>query len=503
RYGFTEAAGNFQVNNYGRGGEGNDSVRAEAQDGSGTNNANFATPADGSRPRMQMYMWTTGVQSQQRIIDGDVDAGVITHEYGHGISNRLTGGPNNVDCLDNQEQMGEGWSDWLATALTALPTESGPQRRGMGTYVLAEPNRQGDGIRPTPYSTDMSINPSTYDTIKSSAVPHGVGYVWASMLWEVLWNLVDKHGFNPDVYGDWSTGGNNLAIQLVMDGMKMQPCSPGFVDGRDAILAADQALTGGANQCEIWQGFAKRGLGESADQGESTSRSDGTQAFDLPGACAVHAEVTPTALEGSLPEGGTATGTLSVANLAPVEEEEEEEFTGEPQEAIPYSFGPEGAPVPGGGIAPTPQSTFEFEVLAPPEADNDAMVASMSWSVPSDYDLHLERKVGEDWVSHGCQCAFVNTGEELAVTSPPPGTWRIRLENFLGAPQPVQGTIEFSSNPPSPPGEEDEEVPGEADLVWSITETESSCGTPSDLGWVSVSPTGGRTGPGAATEVSV
>ena len=50
QYGFTEAAGNFQVNTYGRGGLGNDDVRAEAQDGSGTNNANFGTPVDGAAP---------------------------------------------------------------------------------------------------------------------------------------------------------------------------------------------------------------------------------------------------------------------------------------------------------------------------------------------------------------------------------------------------------------------------------------------------------------------
>jgi hypothetical protein len=58
RQGFNEAAGNFQVNNFGLGGAGNDPVNAEAQDGSGTDNANFATPADGSSPRMQMYLWT-------------------------------------------------------------------------------------------------------------------------------------------------------------------------------------------------------------------------------------------------------------------------------------------------------------------------------------------------------------------------------------------------------------------------------------------------------------
>lgn len=57
-HGFTEAAGNFQINNFGNGGAGNDPVNAEAQDGSGLDNANFATPADGSSPRMQMFLWS-------------------------------------------------------------------------------------------------------------------------------------------------------------------------------------------------------------------------------------------------------------------------------------------------------------------------------------------------------------------------------------------------------------------------------------------------------------
>jgi hypothetical protein len=56
--GFTEAAGNFQEDNFGLGGTGGDSVNAEAQDGSGTDNANFATPSDGRNPRMQMFLWT-------------------------------------------------------------------------------------------------------------------------------------------------------------------------------------------------------------------------------------------------------------------------------------------------------------------------------------------------------------------------------------------------------------------------------------------------------------
>jgi hypothetical protein len=421
-YGFDEAAGNFQVDTYGNGGVGGDDVRAEAQDGSGTNNANFGTGVEGIRPRMQMFVWThpfpnlvtvnspapiagdypasravfgpqfsdtgpvtgnvtvvddgVGVTSDgcEPLVgfpagdvalidrgvcafvlkvanaqaanasavlmvnnvagnpitmggadptlvipslmvsldngdlfkanlpvdatlranpltsinrDSDLDSGVIAHEYGHGISNRLTGGPFVVNCLNNAEQMGEGWSDWFALTLTTHPDDRPTTVRGVGSYLLFQP-ADGDGIRPTPYTTDTAVNPSTYASVADVAnisQPHGIGYVWNTMLWEAYWNLVDRYGYNADVYGDWTTGGNNLALQLVMDGMKFQPCLPGFVDGRDAILTADGALTGGANECEIWRGFTKRGLGFSADQGSSLSRLDGVEAFDLPASC--------------------------------------------------------------------------------------------------------------------------------------------------------------------------------------------------------------------------
>ena len=283
RYGFDEAAGNFQATNYGKKGEAADHVQAEAHDGQGVNNANFATPPDGQRPRMQMFLWPNTARRQ--LIDGDLDAGVIIHEYGHGISNRLTGGPSEASCLRNDEQGGEGWSDWLALAFTARSKAELKKPRGMGTYVLGQEDRHQQGIRPTPYSTNLAINPSTYDSIKSAAVPHGVGYVWATMLWEVYAALVEKHGFNRDIYGGWRSGGNNLAVQLVMDGMKMQPCEPGFVDSRDAIFAADKALTGGRNQCLLWRAFAKRGLGLKAKQGESTNNSDGKSNKSIPKNC--------------------------------------------------------------------------------------------------------------------------------------------------------------------------------------------------------------------------
>ena len=114
----------------------------------------------------------------------------------------------------------------------------------------------------------------------SLSAPHGIGHGWAAVLWDMTWELIDRHGFNPNLYDEWSTGGNNLAFQLVLDGLKIQGCNPTLVTGRDAILAADQALTGGDNQCTIWASFARRGLGFSASDGGTTSRDDGTEAFD-------------------------------------------------------------------------------------------------------------------------------------------------------------------------------------------------------------------------------
>ena len=275
-YGMDEAGGNFQVTNYTGQGAGGDSVNANAQIGVNCN-ATFGTPPDGSSPSMNMFICNDR--------DGDFDNLVVFHEYGHGVSNRLTGGPNNTGCLGNSEQMGEGWSDYLGAIFTIEPGDVGTDVRGVGTYLFGQ-SAGGNGIRPFPYSTDMGVNPHTYSDISSVSIPHGVGSVWAMMLWELTWELIDEHGFDNNIFnftGDVNLDAGNIqALALVMEGMKMQPCNPGFVDGRDAIFAADQALYGGANECLIWDAFARRGLGLSADQGSSNSVNDGTEAFDTP-----------------------------------------------------------------------------------------------------------------------------------------------------------------------------------------------------------------------------
>jgi hypothetical protein len=456
QYGFDEVSGNFQANNLGRGGLGNDYVFADGQDGSGTNNANFSTPPDGSNPRMQMYLFnavpstvvikpasyaglktstesafssnnklsnvgpvqkkvvlyadnagntahlacnaavnpsqlagkialidrgtcafTTKVLNAQNAgaiaaivadnvpgeypiimggtdntikipavmvsfetgnglksvldtttmlvvklaggvrLDGDLDNGVICHEATHGISNRLTGGPNNTSCLNNTEQMGEGWSDYVALMVTqnwaSTTLADSSTSRTLGTYALGQAP-DGPGIRMYPYSHNLAVNPWTYDSLKLSSRfaavnpdPHIIGEVWCNMLWVMTWDLAQQIGtVNHNLYKASGNGFNNVALQLVIEGLKLQPCSPGFVDGRNAILKADTMLYGAAHSAVLWQSFASRGLGYSASEGSSNNIKDGVAAYDLPPAAIAKANQTQEAVAKNA-------GTISIA----------------------------------------------------------------------------------------------------------------------------------------------------------------------------------------------
>lgn len=284
-YGFTEVAGNFQTNNYGKGGLGNDAVQADAQDGGGTNNANMSTPHDGSAPRMQMYVWTAANPDR----DSSLDNGVIAHEYGHGLSFRLTGGPS-AGALSAVQSggMGEGWSDFLALMFTQTAAHSQNSGYGIGTYLLNQP-QTGVGIRRFRYAFNTpgvsgSLNPLTFEAYGSSGTTsygvskstqvHNTGELWCSALWDLNWLLINKYGYDSNLdtgYTGSGSAGNKLALKLVVDAMKIHPSNPSFIQARDAILAADTALTGGANHFEIWTAFARRGLGQGATTSSSSS----------------------------------------------------------------------------------------------------------------------------------------------------------------------------------------------------------------------------------------
>lgn len=273
--GFTESAGNFQTNNFGRGGLGNDAVQADAQDGGGTDNANFSTPPDGSPGRMQMYAFS-GPNPDR---DGDFDAEIVVHEYVHGLSNRLVGGGVGIDALQSAG-MGEGWSDFYALCLLSEPGDDPNANYAAGGYATYQlggsVNNYYFGIRRYPYSTNLLKNPLTLRDIDPSqasahtGIPnnpifgppngspdevHNQGEVWCVTLWEARANLIAKHGHAM---------GNERILQVVTDGMKLAPANPTFLQARDAVIQADLVNNGGADSNELWAAFAKRGMGASA-----------------------------------------------------------------------------------------------------------------------------------------------------------------------------------------------------------------------------------------------
>jgi len=303
RLGFTEQARNFQNDNFGRGGNAGDRVSAQAQDCSGTNNANFTTPSDGTRGTMQMYLFTAPTPDY----DGSLDADIVIHELTHGLSNRLHGNGGGLS-LNLSRGMGEGWSDFYAHAMLSEPTDpiNGIYvTGGYATYRLrGAPNTFNNyyyGIRRFPKAVKaftgpngLPHNPMTFKDIDSTqanvtdgAFPaafsatadqvHAAGEVWSTALWEVRARYIQNQGAGVD--------GNRKVLQLVTDGMKLSPLGPTFLTARDAILAA--ALAGGSSQdvADVWAGFASRGMGFSASiqtpgSGGGTARV--TEAFDLP-----------------------------------------------------------------------------------------------------------------------------------------------------------------------------------------------------------------------------
>ncbi|KAK7038838.1 hypothetical protein VNI00_010468 [Paramarasmius palmivorus] len=211
RYGFTESAFNFQNNNFGNGGRGNDRVTVSVQDANGIDNADFSTPPDGQSGRMRMFLWD--LTNPMR--DGALENDIVIHENTHGLSNRLTGGGTGR-CLQTLEAggMGEGWSDamadWTEKTSAAVPTKANILHNVYAALVSARG-----------FSTTAKTNPN-------------------------------------------GTEGNIVHLHLFLDALALQPCNPTFLTARDAWIQADVNRFGGANRCILWNAFASRGLGVNA-----------------------------------------------------------------------------------------------------------------------------------------------------------------------------------------------------------------------------------------------
>lgn len=252
-HGFVEGAGNFQEDNFGNGGSGSDSVNAEGQDGGSTNNANFATPSDGSNPRMQMYLWTQSTPNR----DGDLDSDIVWHEYGHGLTWRMIGSMSG----DVPGAIGEGMSDTLSIIIN--------DNDRLAEYSFNNPG----GIRSSPYSQHQ-------DTIGDFSASRGVhrnGEIYAATAWD-LWTLYKANAFTAnDIFDD------------LVGGMNFTPSSPTYIDMRDGVLAQVQA-TAPSRECLVWEAFAGRGMGDGASmtvtqRGPFNSSVEITESFALPSSC--------------------------------------------------------------------------------------------------------------------------------------------------------------------------------------------------------------------------
>ena len=248
-HGFVEATGNFQENNFGNGGAGSDSLNAEALDGSGTNNANFATPSDGSNPRMQMYRTTFSSPNRDTGIDSDV----IWHEYGHGLTWRMIGSMSG----SVSGAIGEGASDTLAIIVT--------DEDRVGEWSFNDVN----GIRSSRYEG----HPKTLADFSGSSV-HGDGEIYAAAMWDVF-KLYQANGLTANDMMDDFVGGMNFT-----------PAGPDYLDMRDGLLAQAPA----DRDCYIWEGYAAHGMGEGASMvirtsGNPRRRVQITESFTVPAAC--------------------------------------------------------------------------------------------------------------------------------------------------------------------------------------------------------------------------
>ncbi len=273
--GFDEASRNFeQVNSSGLG-VGGDAVLAEANDSSGTNNANFSTPPDGGAGRMQMYFWSGSGPTPigpQYDVNGSDDADVVYHEYTHGLTNRLVGNGGGLGAAQSGA-MGEGWSDWYAMDFLVSqglqPDPAGSGDVWLGEYATGVPGIFGGISRIRHQAIDCAVGASatvcpayagttagsggyTYGDLGHIGSANGVhdnGELWSQTLWDLRTAL-----------------GSHDAEAVVTGGLRLSPLQPSFLQERDAILQSAQSQ--GISLSTIWQVFANRGMGYLAvDQG--------------------------------------------------------------------------------------------------------------------------------------------------------------------------------------------------------------------------------------------
>ncbi|MDX6722471.1 MAG: extracellular elastinolytic metalloproteinase, partial [Solirubrobacteraceae bacterium] len=210
--GFTETAGNFQMNNFGKGGSGGDAVlglvHAGAASGgapsyTGRDNAYMLTLPDGVPSWSGMFLWEPINDAfEGPFSDGNFDMSVVQHEYTHGLSTRYVAGGEALNAHQSGS-MGEGWSDWYALNHAY---HTGLQSKAVvGEYATGNPTR---GIRNWNYDQNPTgFGDMGYDLTGPEV--HADGEIWTTTLWDMRKALVARYG---------EAQGGEIAARIVTDG---------------------------------------------------------------------------------------------------------------------------------------------------------------------------------------------------------------------------------------------------------------------------------------------
>lgn len=280
--GFDEAAGNFQEVNFTHLGSELDPVDCRSFSGPVFGTANMDTFPDGTPPVMNMGL-VAGIGRHTAF-----DADVVFHEYTHGLTNRLVGGPMNTGALEATQSggMGEGWSDYYALTIQNFFLPADAEKVTTGTWVINNPA----GIRRAPYDDDYPFSYGDiprFDQDPDTGEPevHDVGEVWCAALMMMTRKI--RRALGDDA------AGYRLSWQMVTDGLKLTPANPSFLEARDAILLAlDQLRDAGRVTAPVhkgvrraaWEAFARFEMGvhaSSTDAGGFSITGDTTLPDDL------------------------------------------------------------------------------------------------------------------------------------------------------------------------------------------------------------------------------
>ena len=240
--GFREKDWNFQLSNASAGGVGGDPVEVQAHPDALPLTSSMHTEPEGSSPTLKLGLVPeTGRHCA-------LDASVVAHEFTHGVTNRLVGGPNDAHALDDQQcrGMGEGWGDYVACTML--------DKTVVGDWLVDNPG----GIRKFRYDTSFPASTDHFGKLGKGRYrdEHAGGEIWAATLLEMNRSI-----------------GATLGLQLVVHALKLTATNPSFLVMRDAILAAVDVMVDSGDVTAaaapstregIWRAFAKFGMGPGA-----------------------------------------------------------------------------------------------------------------------------------------------------------------------------------------------------------------------------------------------